>query len=320
MLGKKTRVAILALAIVPLSATQARAFCCHRWFGAPAPTVVNYAPAPTVVNYVPQTSYRTVYYNAPVTTYSPMTACNACGGATTVMRPVTTYVTQARLVPYTTYRPVVMAAPVAVAPMAATAYYAPVAPAAPACCAAGYAPAPVSAGYAPAPVSAGYAPAGYAPAPVTAGYAAPQVTAGYGQAPATYYGAPPMNAPAALGAPGTTVQSLSPTPASPTSNPGYPSPGPAPAAAPADQTQPPTFGNPPDNGPSATQSRIVLPPRSTPSSTSGTPRALDPEDALDQSTALPLRRSVAMRPVSTSNLDRPLATSADDGGWRSARP
>ena len=155
MLSHRFRGAVLALMVVALPASAAHACGCGRGlFGsnttyyAPytaryAPYVANYAPAGCgqVVNYMPQTYYRTVYVNAPVMAYSPVTACNACGGATTVMRPVTTYVTAARLVPYTTYSPVVTAmAPAcgggcgAVAP--ATAYYAPaaVAPAAPACC------------------------------------------------------------------------------------------------------------------------------------------------------------------------------------------
>src|SRR5690349_21761479 len=67
-----------------------------------APTVVNYAPAPQVCNYVPQTAYRSVYVNVPVTSYRPIVAADPCTGcATTAMQPVTTYMTQSRLVPYT---------------------------------------------------------------------------------------------------------------------------------------------------------------------------------------------------------------------------
>ena len=47
------------------------------------------------------------YVNRPVTSYVPQPACDACGRSTTVMRPVTSYVAQPQLVPYTTYRPVV---------------------------------------------------------------------------------------------------------------------------------------------------------------------------------------------------------------------
>ncbi len=54
----------------------------------------------------------------PVTTYQPVAACGPCGGATTVMRPVTTYALRPQLVPYTTYRPVVTSVVAAYAPVA----------------------------------------------------------------------------------------------------------------------------------------------------------------------------------------------------------
>lgn len=57
-------------------------------------------------NYMPQTCYRTVYQQVPVTSFQPVAACGPCGNQVTAMRPVVTYQMQARLVPYTTYRPV----------------------------------------------------------------------------------------------------------------------------------------------------------------------------------------------------------------------
>lgn len=87
------------------------------------------APAPQVCSYQPQTCYRTVYVNTPVTSYQPIAGTDPCSGCpTTCMRPVTTYVTQARMVPYTTYRPVF-----APAATCSTCNYSPVACAAPAC-------------------------------------------------------------------------------------------------------------------------------------------------------------------------------------------
>lgn len=84
----------------------------QRWCGStPAPTYA--APAvnacdcqpPQVTNYVPQTCYRTQYVTVPVTTYRPVTSYDPCTGCpVTCMRPTTTYVQQARLVPYTTFR------------------------------------------------------------------------------------------------------------------------------------------------------------------------------------------------------------------------
>src|SRR5262245_47829888 len=125
MVGQHVRGALMVATILSLGAAPAEA-CrhCNRWFGAPATTTyyappvvaAPVAPAPCapvqqVVNYVPHTSYRTVYVATPVVAYQPITAANPCTGcATTVMRPVTSYVTQARLIPYTSYQPVVTAA------------------------------------------------------------------------------------------------------------------------------------------------------------------------------------------------------------------
>ena len=162
--GPIIRGALVALAVVSLPASRADAFChlFKSWFGG-APTTTYYAPytasyAPAgcgqTVNYVAQTSYRTVYVNAPVTTLRPMPAVDGCTGCpTTVMRPVVTYVPQARLVPYTSFRPVVTAAAACCGAVTTAAYLAPAAPV--------YAAAPVAA---PAPCCGGGAPAMAAPA------------------------------------------------------------------------------------------------------------------------------------------------------------
>jgi hypothetical protein len=139
--GTTANYAPYAVAYAPMAPS------CAPCGGGCAPYAANYAPAPCgscqTVNYMPQTCYRTVYYSAPVVAYSPVTACGPCG-ATTVMRPVTTYVTQARVVAYTMYRPVVAAMPVA--------YYAPVAQPAASYGTTGYSPTPAAS---PAPASNG---------------------------------------------------------------------------------------------------------------------------------------------------------------------
>jgi hypothetical protein len=62
-------------------------------------------PPQVTANYVPQTCYRTQYVNVPVTTYRPATGTDPCTGCpVTCMRPTISYVQQARLVPYTTFR------------------------------------------------------------------------------------------------------------------------------------------------------------------------------------------------------------------------
>jgi hypothetical protein len=116
MIGPKVRGSLVALAVLSLPSSSAQACdLWHKWFGAPtttfyAPYTASYAPAGCgqTVNYMPQTCYRTVYVNAPVVSYRPVSTCNPCtGGATTVLRPVVC----SALVPCTTYRPVVAAAP-----------------------------------------------------------------------------------------------------------------------------------------------------------------------------------------------------------------
>lgn len=58
-----------------------------------------------VVNYVPYTAYRTSWEQVPVTQYKPVTNSDPCTGCSvTCMKPCTSYVWQAKQVPYTTYR------------------------------------------------------------------------------------------------------------------------------------------------------------------------------------------------------------------------
>ena len=141
MIANRLRRALLALIFLLVPASQADAFeWLDRMLGIGntsyyAPTAVAPAYAPTAVapayastavapaccrqqtcysqptvNYMPQTCYRTVYQLVPVTTYCPTSMCDPCTGCPrTVMRPVTSFVTQASVVPYTSYRPVVTA-------------------------------------------------------------------------------------------------------------------------------------------------------------------------------------------------------------------
>jgi hypothetical protein len=283
MFVRTVRIALVAVALLAVSATSARA--CHlfdRFCG--RPTTTFYAPVaapapvccpqPQVVNYMPQTCYRTVYVNTPVVAYQPATACDPCGRATTVMRPVTTFVTQARLVPYTTYRAV--AAPAqpccaTAAPVAQT-FYAPavstVPAAAPACCA------PASATYTPAPAVSTYNPA-------------------------------PVSSAITTSTPTPTLQSVTPAPG-PTA---YPS---APSAAPPSGENRTFESSPSDVNPA--ESRMLLPPRN--SSLSTRPHGLDP-DLEDRTTAIPLRGSNPVRQASLVVPAKAEASSAD-GGWRAA--
>ena len=156
MLYSNVRTLLVALSVGgAFLATPAESKAIFHWFGggccgggqtAPvaatayyAPTTAYYAPAcnacaPQVANYVPQTSYRTQYVNVPVTTLRPVVSSDPCTGCpVTVMRPVTSYVQQVQMVPYTSYR--IVYSPVT-SGCATTSYYAPAAYApAPACCA-----------------------------------------------------------------------------------------------------------------------------------------------------------------------------------------
>jgi hypothetical protein len=288
MFGRTLPAALVATASLVAPCASARAChlfdrCCGRGVTAYYAPVATVAPAccpqPQVVNYMPQTCYRTVYVNTPVVAYQPMTACDPCGRATTVMRPVTTFVARPQLVPYTTYRPVAMsvAQPCCGAPAVTTAAYAAPAisvapapaPAAPACCA-------------PATAAATY------PAPAAATYAAP----------ATTYAAAPAAAPAPASAP---LQSVPSTPT--------PSLNGAPATTPA---QPPTFQSSPLDA-NQPQSRLLLPPSGASSSTR-LQGGLDPEEQ-DRTTAIPLRGPI----VRHASLVVPKTDKAADDGGRAGK-
>jgi hypothetical protein len=291
MVGRTVRIALVAVTAVTVPAASARACrlferCCGPATTAYyAPVVAAYAPAPVccpqqqVVSYMPQTCYRTVYVNQPVVTYQPATACDACGRATTVMRPVTTFVAQPRLVPYTTYRTVAMPAQPCCATPApvAQAYCAPAvqtvpapAPAQP-CCGGG------SATYTPAPSLSNYS-----PAPVTS-----TIT---------------TNAPAM---PTATPITTPVTPAPSTT------PYPAPAAPGGDGK---TFVEPSPSDAAPAESRMLLPPRS--SSFSAQPSGLD-SDLEDRTTAIPLRSST-IRQASLVVPAKAEPRQPTAGGWRAA--
>jgi hypothetical protein len=283
MVGRTLRVALVAVTAVTVPAASANAChlfdrCCGRAttayyapvVAAPAPVC---CPQPQVVNYVPQTCYRTVYVNQPVVAYQPMTACDACGRATTVMRPVTTFVAQPRVVPYTTYRAVAMPAQpcCATAAPVAQAYYAP--PAVPAA--------------APAQPCCGSASTTYTPAPSLSTYNPAPVTS-------TITTSTPS------------VQTVTPVTPPPSTTP-YPAPAPAPA------TDGKTFESSPSDA-APTESRMLLPPRS--SSFSTRPQGLDP-DLEDRTTAIPLRNPGVVRQASLV-VPAKAETQPAGAGWRAA--
>ena len=110
----------------------------------------------TTCSYIPQTCYRTAYANVPVTSCRPVISCDPCTGCPcTAYQPVTSYVRQAQLVPYTIYQPVYSAAPSApctsCAPAVTTA-----APASSSCCGSPppyYSPSPSTAPASPIPAT-----------------------------------------------------------------------------------------------------------------------------------------------------------------------
>ena len=70
--------------------------------------------APQTRGYMPTVVYRTLYRPTVMTAYRPVATRNTCTSyAVTTYRPVLGWSYQARLVPYTTYRPVYAVAPVA---------------------------------------------------------------------------------------------------------------------------------------------------------------------------------------------------------------
>ena len=128
MLDSRIRVVVTCLGVAAMLLAvpaEAKAFkcldCLFGWGSGSAQTTYRapYVPsgrapacgptcnpcAPQTCRYVPQTCYRTVYQSVPVTTCRAIASCDPCTGCpVTVYRPVTTWTSQARLVPYTTYR------------------------------------------------------------------------------------------------------------------------------------------------------------------------------------------------------------------------
>jgi hypothetical protein len=91
--------------------------------------------------------------------------------------------------------------------------------------------------------------------------------------------------------------------------------GATPAAAPQNKT----FENTPEQNKPAPESRLLLPPRTEPSSTGGVPRGLDPE-VQDRVTAIPLRQPWGIRTASALRPARSVEAKQIDSEWRSVRP
>jgi len=117
---------VAALALGPAAESQAFFGLFRRQQACTPACVAQPQCAPQVVNYVPQTCYRTQYVSVPVTTYRPVSSFDACTGCpVSCMKPVTTYVTQTRMVPYTTYNLQYSAPCNSCAPAPTATYYAP---------------------------------------------------------------------------------------------------------------------------------------------------------------------------------------------------
>ncbi len=110
----------LAVSAMLLGAEPIQACCLTDWCSCFKSKPVSPPPAPACavcpqqISYIPQTSYRSECACVPCTTCQPVStccqpacACNPCGGAQTVMQPVTSFVRRPVMVPYTTMRPVV---------------------------------------------------------------------------------------------------------------------------------------------------------------------------------------------------------------------
>lgn len=310
MIGRSLGTALVGVSLLTASAAPAHA--CHffdRLCG--KPTTTFYAPAPVmaapaccpqqqVVNYVPQTAFRTVIVNRPVVSFAAQPGCDACGRPTTVMRPVTTMVAQQQLVPYTTFRPVVstVASP---------------------CCGA----TPTAVSYAPAPTVS------VAPAPAPAPCCSPASTSTVISTPAVTTPVPSLSTPPA-GQPGSSLQSLQPTP-DPTLNGGGggetfapgnngATNGGASNGANGADTSPysSSYGNGSGNEP---QSRVLMPPyKGSSSSLPEQPRGLDPQSG-DRVTSIPLQPSQSLRQaarVVPAKFVQPSRQPLDESGWEAA--
>ncbi len=260
-----------------------------------APTV----SAPVVANYVPQTCYRTQYVQVPVVSYyqaptiDPSTGCPV-----TCMRPTTTYVTQARLVPYTTYR-VVYSNPcsTAVAPPATTAYYAPTAVSrVGGCSSCGVAPMYSTPNYGAPTTVPSYAP----PAATPPGYTVPTTPSPtFDPTPQPTVSASPIYTPPSYAAPGNTTSAYPST-----VSPSIPSIGPATSTPSLPDTNSNTTPTPPaSSGPAKTFENGSGSPRPTPiqdpeagsTKTMSLPRVIDPNA---QTTSMPVYRPWAYSTVS----------------------
>ena len=300
------------------------------------------APVPQVCSYQPQTCYRTVYVNTPVTTYQPVAGTDPCTGCpTTCMRPVTTYVSQARMVPYTTYRPVF-------APVAAcnTCNYSPVV-AAPACATGGCGQ---TVGYAPAvsyqPAMPWSRPAAtYTPAPAGGLNIAPTTGAPTLSSTMTYQPAPYQPAAAAassyqsspvvqsaprvapqttFGTLGSSVPSLNGTvvgaPTIIRVQPETSQPAPASRLAPVNPTFKDGNGNQSDTNKQDDSHLKPIPDTASENRKTGT--AIPHTEIPDRTTAYPTQRAWAFTPVAKSETVRgesDKSENLDDSGWRAAR-
>jgi hypothetical protein len=356
-------------------ATPTPSYAIWHWFNKGQTACNTCQPAPIVAaqpiqqtcSYVPQTCYRAAYCQVPVTTYRPtcclsnlfakcgcQSACNPCNPApTTTMRPVTTYVTQKVMVPYTTYRmvysnstatcapPVIGAttyAPVANYAVPAAGYAAP-SYAAPATYAAPMPSAPTggcstcgtSGGLSPDYASVPYGAPSYLP-PTSAAPASSFSNSGVPAIPS--YTAPGYAAPGYT-APGGTVPSYS----APGSVPSYGNPpygnssAPGSIGAPTGTPALPPSANPPINVPSTAPSNTLRPIPdantnlpNTPANPVSAPRLIDSEN---RTTSLPVQTAWASSQVSWPSttlrqavhtemqptMARPVPTS-DEDAWR----
>lgn len=298
-----------------------------------APAAVDPCAPPQVtqtVNYVPQTCYRTQYVNVPVTTYRPVASRDPCTGCpVTTLRPSTTVVRQAQLVPYTTYRRVLTntcGAP------AATASYTSMFR--------GIASYPATRGCS----SCGASSLTYAPATAAPTYSGATPTYAPAAATPTYNGATPTYAPAAAtptyngGATGSSSSGYSPSSSYGASS-GYGessnqtgTPTLAPSGTPTYQQQKPipdTQADRPENrapekesGPNLNGSGSNDAGSNDSGTTSGTGAILSPRlfQPNDRTTQYPILRARLHRPVSyhepLTEPAAPAAPAADDDGWR----
>ncbi len=102
-------VSAMLLGAQPTQACCFTDWCSCSWFKSkpvcPPPPAPACAVCPQQISFIPQTSFRSESACVPCTTCQPACACDPCGGAQTVMQPVTSFVRRPVMVPYTTMRP-----------------------------------------------------------------------------------------------------------------------------------------------------------------------------------------------------------------------